>query len=120
MNKETLISSIVNLPENFYSLGNISIYSLLKETGYFEMYNQVDEINIVKELIRNPEYINQWLSWSEDKRSCSGWYFKQNGDNKYIVGYYPAKEDLKTIEYSDIKEACAAFIKREIEDIRKN
>lgn len=31
MNTETLINSIVNLPEKFYSLENISIYSLLKE-----------------------------------------------------------------------------------------
>lgn len=119
MNTETLINSIVNLPEKFYSLENISIYSLLKEMGYFEMYSQVDEINILKELIRNPKCINQWLSWSEDKRSCLGWYFKQNGENKYIVGYYPVKGNLKIIEYFDIKEACAAFIKREIEDIRK-
>lgn len=42
--------------------------------------------------------------------------FKKN--EKYIVGYFPVKEDFNPIEYSDINEACTAFIKREIEEIR--
>lgn len=120
MKTEIIISKIVSLPEKFYINGNISIYSLLKETGYFEIYDQVNEVNILKELVRNPEYITHWMRWSADKRNSAGWYFKRSGQNTYIIGYYPAKENLKTIEYSDIKDACAAFIKREIEDIRNS
>jgi hypothetical protein len=40
-------------------------------------------------------------------------------EGKYIVGYFPKNEDLNEIEYSDSKEACAAFIKKEIEEIRR-
>ena len=62
MNTNNIISSIINLPEKFYSLGNISIYSLLKETGYFEMYNQVDEINILNELVKkNRKLANKYM-----------------------------------------------------------
>ncbi len=44
--------------------------------------------------------------------------FKENENEKYIVGYFPVKEDFNPIEYFDINEACTAFIKREIEEIR--
>jgi hypothetical protein len=118
MNIETIISSIVNLPDKFNRVANISIYSLLKETGYFEMHNQVNEIGIIKYLVNHTECINQWLCWSEDKRSSSGWYFKESEEGKYLVGYFPTKENFKPIEYSDLTEACAAYIKHEIEDIR--
>jgi hypothetical protein len=120
MEKHQMIKDILFLPSKFYADGNISMYFLLKETGYFELYNQVDEGNIFEMLIQHSDCVNQWLTWSEDKRSSSGWYFKQNGDSKYVVGYFPVKEDLAIIEYFDIIEACAAFIKHEIEDIRRS
>lgn len=120
MNTNDMISNIVSLPEKFESIGDISIYSLLKEMGYFEIYDQINEADILDRLIKNPEYINQWLNWSEDKRSSSGWYFKKNENDNYIVGYFSIKEDHKIMEYSNIKEACASFIKREIEEIRKS
>jgi hypothetical protein len=120
MNTSILIQSILSLPENFYALGNVSIYSLLKETGYFEMHNQINRDVILDEINKHPECISYWLNWSDNKRTTSGLYFRQNENGKYIVGYFPAREELKQIEYSDVKEACAAFIKREIEEIRKS
>jgi hypothetical protein len=108
---------IIFLPKKFYE-GNASIYSLLKESGYFEQHNQISEADIFGELTQHLECIDQWLSLSKDKRSNSGWYFKEDDSGKYVVDYFPPKEGLKRIEYLDKVEACAAFIKREIEDIR--
>jgi hypothetical protein len=119
MKTKRLVNSILVLPEKFHILGNVSFYSLLRETGYFEAYNQINEGAILDELDKQPEYVKHWLKWSSDKRSSSGWYFKQNENGKYIVGYFPKNEDLNEIEYSDSKEACAAFIKKEIEEIRR-
>jgi len=120
MNTNNLIKSILSLPEKFHALGNVSIYSLLKETGYFEIHDQINETAILDELNKHPGYINHWLSWSDDKRSGSGWYIKQNENRKYVIGYFSTRENSKKTEYSDSKEACAAFIKREIEEIRKS
>jgi hypothetical protein len=121
MEKSHVIKNIVFLPKRFYTERNVSIYSLLEESGYFELYDQIRETDIVKELVKHLECIDQWMNLSENKRSSSGWYFKQTENSKYIVGYFshPSQENLKTIEYFDKFEACAAFIKREIEDIRK-
>ncbi|MEO4004180.1 hypothetical protein [Flavobacterium sp. CAU 1735] len=120
MNTSILIKSILSLPEKFHVLGNASIYSLLKETGYFEINSQINEATILDELNKHPEYINYWLNWSDDKRTTSGWYFKQNENGKYVVGYFPVSEQSRLMEYSDLKDACAAFIKREIEEIRNS
>jgi hypothetical protein len=120
MEKHQVIRNIVLLPKKFYDDGNVSIYSLLKESGYFEFANQVSEANIFEILIQYPECISQWLSWSENKRSGPGWYFRKNETGKYIVGYFPAKASLATIEYPDITQACAVFIKRAIEEIKND
>lgn len=93
---------------------------MLKESGYFELYNQINESDIYENLTQHFECIDQWLSFSDNKRSSSGWYFKQNDSGKFLVGYFPPKENLETAEYLDGIEACAAFIKLEIEDLRNS
>jgi len=118
MGKPRTIHDIIFLPDRFYSEGNVSIYSLLKESGYFELHDQISEADIFQELTQHLECIDQWLNWSENKRSSSGWYFRENENGQYVVGYFPLQERLKTTEYCDKTEACSAFIKREIEDIR--
>jgi hypothetical protein len=117
MNKSYIIKNIIFLPKRF-SEGNTSIYSLLKESGYFEQHNQISETDIFEELLQHLECIEQWISLSDDKRCSSGWYFKQADNGRYIVGYFPPKGNLNTSEYNNKIEACAAFIKREIEYIR--
>lgn len=119
MNKFAIIENIIFLPKRFFK-GNTSIYTLLKESGYFEMNEQISEADIFKELTQQLECIEGWLSLSEDKRGSSGWYFKQNDNGKYVVGYFPPKENFGVYEYIDKVEACAAFIKREIEDIKNS
>jgi hypothetical protein len=110
---------LILLPRVFNRIGNVAIYDLLKETGYFEMYDQLSEEIIFESLAQHPEYVNDWLTYSEDKRTNSGWYFKQEGPNSYKVGYFGGKESENIpYKYIDRIKLCAAFIKRESEDIR--
>jgi hypothetical protein len=118
MNARELTISIVNLIDTFHKVKSESIYSLLKGTGYFELHHQVNEAIILDSLLANPECIQQWLAWSSDKRVDSGWYFKQRDDGKFEVGHQ-GQGDSGVAEYTDIAKACAAFIKQEIEMIRK-
>jgi hypothetical protein len=114
---EDIIKRIINLPNEFHNSGNISMYALLKRTGYFELYTQIDETNILKELIINPGYFEQWLLLSAYKITTLGWYFVEE-NNLYVVGYYPKEQNPTLLKYSYANTACAAFIKREIESIR--
>jgi hypothetical protein len=121
MDIKKITRKVIGLPNRFYAPNNEqSIYFLLQETGYFGAHDKVNEYAIREILSEHIEYAKQWLEWSENKRSSSGWYFMQNEQRKYVVGHYPEQENFKENEYSEIKEACAAFIKREIEDIRRS
>jgi hypothetical protein len=119
MDIRIIIEDIIRLTDRFYSLGDKSIYDLLKDSGYFEVNDQIQENDIADVLSQNPDLIEQWLIWSEDKRTISGWYFTEDKKTgKYVVSFYPSKSGLEKLEFSDKRLACAAFIKREIESIR--
>ena len=114
MNIDRTVSDVINLPRNFYGR-NASIYSLLLESGYFAVHDQVTEGAIHDALRGHPEVVGDWMNFSEAKRANSGWFLRRGGANGYQVGHYP---DHEPVDYSDELGACAAFIKREIEDIR--
>jgi hypothetical protein len=118
MDIENVVSVIVNLPGDFKRFGNISSYNLLKQSGYFETYNKIEVKDIIVVLNRAPKLVNSWMSWSEDKRADSGWFFLKDKANNYIVDNYAAQKDSGKCIYSNPIEACAEFIKREIESIR--
>ncbi|MGN6637733.1 MAG: hypothetical protein ACTHJ8_02405 [Mucilaginibacter sp.] len=114
--KDTIIK-IINLPYSFYNLETVSIYSLLKGTDYFQFHDQINVDDISKELSNAPEVINNWLTWSENKRVDTGWFFEIN-NGQCRVGYVSAGKVTKTETYQDKIYACATFIKYEIESIR--
>lgn len=118
MEKYPIIEDILLIPTKLYADKNSSVYSLLKKSGYFDLYHEIGESDILKAIFECPECIEGWLLLSVNKRTTSGWYFKENEVGRYEVGYLPVKGTSKLTEYADIKEACAAFIKCEIEDIR--
>lgn len=113
------ISTLIHLPRHFSSLGNVSFYSLLKESGYFAVHDQVSESAIREAIVRHPECVEEWIRFSEDKRTNSGWFFHRDAAGCYAVGYFRVGVGVvQRIEYTEATEACAAFIKREVEDVR--
>lgn len=118
MNLHKVINNILHIPHDFHKSNNISIYTLLKESGYFEIYSLVSVEDIRAALVSEPWCVEEWLIYSEDKRCNSGWYFIKTKKHKYFVGYYPSGDGLCTT-YDNHLDACAVFIKWEIEDIRQ-
>lgn len=100
MQNEKLIDDIINLPLKYYHVGNVSFYSLLESTGYFEFFDQISIDKIFDRLSMNPESGKQWLNWSENKRTSSGWYFTQDDNKKFIIGYYPEHVNYPVLEFS--------------------
>jgi hypothetical protein len=112
------ITGLIRLPRDFNRLRDVSIYSLLQDTGYFEVHGQITEDGIRHALVGEPVCVEEWLCFSADKRTSAGWFFRK-GPRGYQVGYFPAERTHdQTVDYSDGAAACAAFVKREIEDIR--
>lgn len=118
MDINNVINDLLEIPQRFKGT-NQSVYKLLEATGYFGVFDRINEKDILNSLMKKQHLVDEWLLWSENKRSVSGWYFKRESDNKYIIGYFSNQNiNIPQIEYSDAKEACANFIKKEIEDIR--
>ncbi len=120
MKIDSTILNILKIPEKFYYFGNNSIYDLLEQTGYFEIYNQIDELSILNSIIIYPECIKFWIRWSDDKRSHEGWYISNSDIGKFQVEYFPTNGEYKKVDCENIEIALSVFIKREIENIRQN
>lgn len=111
------LNRLVHLPREFNSIDNTSMYDLLFETGYFEIRDKITVEIIRDRLAQSPEYVKDWLHYSEDKRSRSGWYFKQQDNKVYCVGYLSDNGNASHNECHDRLKACAIFIKNEMESI---
>jgi hypothetical protein len=117
MNETDIVEVLIGLPRSFNIAGTKSISSLLTESGYCDYHDRISELLIASALSHKPELINEWLAYSEDKRASSGWYIKQDKSDAFIVGDLTAGG--RVIEYHDKINACAVFIKQEVETIRK-
>jgi hypothetical protein len=99
-----------------------SPFALLKETGYFELHDQVSASDIREALTRDPACVQEWMQYVDDLRCPSSWYFDvDDDDNQYEVGFFDIKADpnrSNRVQYENATDACAAYIKHEIESIR--
>jgi hypothetical protein len=114
-NQHSLIEQLIFLPEHALSLSDTEA---LKQIGYFEGFDTISAADIEKVLSEFPEQVDAWLMFSENKRSSTGWYFKQIKDTMYHVGYLAKNTVDNLIETDNKIHACAIFIKHEIEEMR--
>ena len=75
----------------------------------------IDDLLVV--LRSDPLKVESWLTWSDDKRTGSGWYLRELETGEFGVGYHPNQTGRELERYSDACIACANYIKREIESI---
>lgn len=103
---------------------NKSPFALLKETGYFELHDEISVADIREALIRNSACVEEWMQYVDDLRCPSSWYFDFDDDeNQYEVGFFDINTDpnrSNRVQYENATDACAAFIKHEIESIRSD
>jgi len=113
---ESFINSICSIAKDFRESNNKNMYLLVKERLAKQSNSSVNKKNIIECLKLNPVFIKSWLLYSEDKRSSSGWYIKENL-NHWIIGYLDngVIENEKVFESK--YEACAEFIISEINSI---
>jgi hypothetical protein len=109
MNQKDTIEQVILIPRVFKEFGSTTVFNLLQNTGYFELHGQISENDIYETILNFPECINDWMHFSEDKRSSAGWYFRITGMG-YEVGYFGTTPNSKPMQFLDKVKACAAFI----------
>ena len=114
---KNVVVRVIHIASDFYHVEK-SEYTLLNESGYFELYNKVTESDIKKLLKKYPQLIADWLRYSGDSLSSFRWNFIRCDDGKYLVGHWPGGKDFDEISTADEFYACSAYIKRHIESTR--
>lgn len=113
------IDGLVHIPREYYSKDTVSFLQLLKDTGYWDVHDQISVEDIREALTRDPECVDEWIQYSEDQRTDAGWCINEMENKKYVVRYKIRDAHFVTHgEYGDRLEACAVYIKLEIEDTR--
>jgi hypothetical protein len=112
------IEKIIRIPLDFETKGNVSRVTLVRESGYVELYNKIGEAEIEEVLRQYPDFVDEWLLWSENTRSTPAWHFIKFEDGSYLVTYSNEGKRFDEITTNDKFEACAIYIKRQIETTR--
>jgi hypothetical protein len=68
---------------------------------------------VTNRLQQHPELIDQWRSYSMDKRTAPSVYFSRDGAPLEVGFYDPGLGALDVIQHTEATEACADFIYRE-------
>lgn len=108
---------VVRISQKFNARGNVSVVTLVHESGYPSARDALAAPTIAEALRAQPSLILDWLQYSENKRSDAGWYFKAGAPNTWNVGFLSNGTMQTEVSFSDPVAACAAFIKSELESI---
>ena len=114
-----VVNKIIAIPNDYHKL-NKSKYHLVIDSGYLEAYDQITEQVILEALEKQPERVDEWVQWSEDQRVSEGWFLRFD-DNIWKVGAFSTKDGYNEslTSYPNLKSACAAFIKLQVEYSRE-
>ncbi len=114
------IEAICRMPEDFRRRGDVSMIKLLEESGYLNAAAQMTEDTLRRYVAAHPDTIDSWAGFSEDERASEGWYLLRpqypEARGSWVVGFHPSGPRKS---YSSGAEACAAYIKRYVDDLSK-
>ena len=112
----SIAEQIVFLPKRFQE-SERSFSTLLNDTGYANIRAEISVMDLREAISKHPECIRDWLGYSEDKRVTSGWFFQEQ-DGRFTVGHFQSGGEVKPLNvYDSDLDACAEFIKMEIESM---
>ena len=104
---------ICDLPAAFRR-GEGSFRDLVRARGFAEFRGQFAARELADYLRARPALIDQWVAYSEDKRTSDGWYLRPPFSVGRITREPPPAREQR---YRDLAAACAAFIIAELGDV---
>jgi hypothetical protein len=107
------LRQICSLPGAFPKSG-LGWRELVRQSPYPANQASLTENRLASFLETNPDLVELWLAWSEDKRSTPSPFFRRSG-SRYEVGYIERDGHFQPSEYFDEPaQACAKFMLREL------
>jgi hypothetical protein len=87
----------------------ISMHEALKVAGYAEHRPSFTAAELRLVIADHPELIEQWMSYSEDKRTDGGWYIRRDGKIGRVL------KSATEHQYATIQDAVAEYIVLELD-----
>jgi hypothetical protein len=89
--------------------GAPSVEAALAHAGYAAYRPSFDAADVRVLLEAHPALLEQWLAYSEDKRTDQGWYVLRDGEIGQVT------QPTAQRSYATIDEAVAQFVVRELD-----
>jgi hypothetical protein len=87
----------------------VSLSRALSRVNYVEARKQFTSQDLVPLIQKHQEFIDQWLMYSEDKRTSGGWYVTKAGE----VGQVDDRNSI--MRFATIAEAVAEYVVQELD-----
>jgi hypothetical protein len=87
----------------------ISLREALRQTDYADVRASFGPAELLPLLRENPDLVDQWIMYSQDKRTSGGWYL---GESKCEVGRLDTGESFC---FTALDEAVAQYVVRELD-----
>jgi hypothetical protein len=111
--------TVVDLPRALKRRADVSPFSLLQHSGYCERRSEITTTLLREMISRDPTVVNDWVGYSEEKRSSSGHFLRKQAAG-YDVGYLcEDRREVRLQSYVSGVDACAVFIKKEVEEMSR-
>lgn len=88
----------------------LPLHEAIRRSGYEALRGGLNTADLVPLLKAHPDFVEQWLMYSEDKRTSGGFWVT---GNPIEVGSLTATEP--PLHFPSVEEAVAAFVVKEID-----
>jgi hypothetical protein len=113
------LETICRIPDAYYGWTHPSAQQswrrLVAASGYAALRPHLSRDALGRFLRAHPETIEQWVRYSEGKRTSGGWGFQQQGAN-WVIGRFDRRMQwMQHVVGPDGADACAEYILRELD-----
>lgn len=114
--RASILEAIYSLPVGLKLRGGISLLQLVRETGYPHLQTELGVEEIRSGIAGRAGIIAEWLEYSREKDANWGWFFQGPYQGFFLAGSRTRSLE-SPINTGDATEACAFFIKAELDSI---
>jgi len=109
------VERVCHIAREFGQRGAPSLEALLQASSYRAVRGNLDAAQLEAVVASEPDLIDDWLRFSEDKRTTCGWAFYPEGDAWVVLHPFPKQGAPVERRHSSASAACADYILTELD-----
>lgn len=112
----TDVERICHIARDFRRPGAESLRALVETSSYRAVRPDLDIARLERAVEADPRLVDDWLRYSEDKRTSGGWAFYADGANGWVVEQpFPETGTAVVRNHEKAATACADYILTELD-----